>query len=70
MVNRLLRRLGLTPAAEPEAPLTVEAAPQEPAAPLVRRLLMVVHNPPLEAEGGRRLTEAFGWNDPDALAGQ
>ncbi len=34
------------------------------------RVLMVIHNPPVVAEGGRRLTEIFGWHDPDALARQ
>ncbi len=31
---------------------------------------MIVHNPPVPSEGGRRLTEIFGWNDPDCLARQ
>lgn len=31
---------------------------------------MIVHNPPVASEGGRRLTEIFGWNDPDRLARQ
>jgi len=29
---------------------------------------MIVHNPPVEPEVGRRLTELFAWNDPDELA--
>lgn len=34
------------------------------------RVAMIVHNPVLEAHGGRRLHEHFGWHDPDALAAQ
>jgi hypothetical protein len=32
--------------------------------PIERRVLMIVHNPPIAERGGRRLTEIFGWNDP------
>ncbi len=74
MVDRFLRRgreiLGLVPAAEPEAPPAAEAAPQPAAEPVQRRVLLVVHNPPIASEGGRRLTEIFSWNDPDALIRQ
>lgn len=35
-----------------------------------RRVALVIHNPLIEAEGNRRLTEVFGWHDPDALAAQ
>jgi hypothetical protein len=42
-----------------------------PAPRVVRpRVLQIVHNPPVASEGGRRLTQIFGWNDPDALAAQ
>jgi hypothetical protein len=37
-------------------------------APVERRVLMIVHNPPVAARGGRRLTEIFGWNDPSHVA--
>ncbi|MDI7274515.1 MAG: hypothetical protein QME94_00915 [Anaerolineae bacterium] len=55
-------------------PRTVPAAPAPPAAPQAaaetvrRRVLMIVHDPPVESEGGRRLTQIFGWHDPDDLA--
>ncbi|MDW8212447.1 MAG: hypothetical protein RMJ55_02730 [Roseiflexaceae bacterium] len=39
-----------------------------PVEPVFPRVLMIVHNPPVASEGGRRLTEIFGWNDPDRLA--
>ena len=41
-----------------------------PLPPVHPRVLMIVHNPPVPSEGGRRLTEIFGWNDPDRLAQQ
>lgn len=71
MVERLLRRgreiLGLGPEREPEAPEPVEAEPAPPAEPVERRVLMIVHDPPIASEDGRRLHEVFHWNDPDAL---
>lgn len=48
-------------------PAQTPALPVEPVSP---RVLMIVHNPPVASEGGRRLTEIFGWNDPDRLARQ
>ncbi len=41
-----------------------------PVEPVTPRVLMIVHNPPVPSEGGRRLTEIFGWNDPARLARQ
>jgi len=38
--------------------------------PVRPRVLLVTHNPPAASEGGRRLSECFGWHDPDALAQQ
>ncbi|GAB4214290.1 MAG: hypothetical protein OHK0022_52620 [Roseiflexaceae bacterium] len=71
MLNRLLGALGLGQPGEPPAP---EGEPVEPpfgpAAPSRARVLMIVHNPPVESQRGRRLTELFGWHDPDALARQ
>jgi hypothetical protein len=73
MVERFLQRgrelLGLATAG-PEEPEPVEAPVEEPVGPVWRRVLMVVHDPPVASEGGRRLTEIFGWNDPDALVRQ
>jgi hypothetical protein len=66
MLNRLLRaghELIGEPAAAPMPPLWSG----EPIRP---RVLMIVHNPPVASEGGRRLTEIFGWNDPARLAQQ
>ncbi len=44
--------------------------PGEPPAPVRPRVLMIIHNPPVASEGGRRLTEVFNWYDPDELARQ
>jgi hypothetical protein len=38
--------------------------------PFDLRVAMVIHNPLLEAAGGRRLSERMGWSDPDELARQ
>ncbi|HMQ30804.1 MAG TPA: hypothetical protein PKD53_08740 [Chloroflexaceae bacterium] len=43
---------------------------EAPVAPIELRVAMVVHDPVLEAHGGRRLHQHFGWHDPDALARQ
>ncbi|HNP73808.1 MAG TPA: hypothetical protein PLO33_14835 [Kouleothrix sp.] len=62
MFNRLFgagkARFG--PARAPAAPYTGE--------PIRPRVLQVIHNPPVDIQGGRRLTEIFSWNDPDRLA--
>ncbi|MBU0492314.1 MAG: hypothetical protein KKA73_15645 [Chloroflexi bacterium] len=35
-----------------------------------RRVSLIIHNPVIRSEGGRKLTEVLGWEDPDALAAQ
>ncbi len=45
-------------------------APLDPVAPVHPRVLMIVHNPPVQSQGGRRLTELFGWHDPEMLVQQ
>lgn len=45
-----------------------EALRADRLAPVHPRVLMVVNDPPIPAEGGRRLTEVFRWNDPERLA--
>jgi len=37
-------------------------------APVYPRVLMIVHDPPVAAEGNKRLTEIFNWRDPAKLA--
>ena len=32
--------------------------------PVHPKVLMIVHNPPVASEGGKRLTEIFKWHDP------
>jgi hypothetical protein len=70
MFDRLLRAgrqlLGETATSEPAA----RPAQAYTGAPLRPRVLMIVHNPPVASEGGRRLTQIFGWNDPERLARQ
>ncbi|MCU0722687.1 MAG: hypothetical protein MUC63_03585, partial [Planctomycetes bacterium] len=34
------------------------------------RVLVVIYDPVIEAEGGKKLTKVLGWNDPDGLAKQ
>jgi hypothetical protein len=34
------------------------------------RVVVLIFNPVIEAEGGRRLHQVLGWNDPDALTRQ
>jgi len=36
--------------------------------PLQRRVLVIIHDPVMAAQGGRKLHQALGWNDPDDLA--
>ncbi len=61
-VRRLLRR-ERTARPEPRPPL--ETAAEET---VTRRVLMIVHDPPVPSEGGQRLTTLFGWHDPGDLA--
>lgn len=50
---------------DPAAPVL---APTAAIAPVAPRVLMIVHNPPVEQYGGQRLTQIFGWHDPAQLA--
>jgi hypothetical protein len=36
-------------------------------APITRKVLLVIYNPTIPSEGGRKLSEVFGWRDPDRL---
>jgi hypothetical protein len=48
-----------------------DASSTAPAVEPVRpKVLLVVHDPPVPEEGGRRLTGIFGWHDPDQLVAQ
>jgi hypothetical protein len=71
MLDRILRA-GRQLLGEPPGP-ALQAVPVQRAAPpgtIRPRVLLVIHNPPVQSEGGRRLTEIFGWNDPDQLVRQ
>ncbi len=37
---------------------------------LTPRVLLLIHNPIIEAEGNRRLNQVLGWNDPDQLCAE
>jgi hypothetical protein len=37
---------------------------------LTPRVLLMIHNPIIQAEGGKRLNQVLGWNDPDQLCAQ
>ncbi len=37
---------------------------------LTPRVLLLIHNPVIEAEGGRRLNQVLGWHDPDQLCAE
>jgi hypothetical protein len=51
---------------EPEPTATVQLGEGPP--PSVQpRVLLIIYNPIIQAEGGKRLTEVLGWKDPDAL---
>ena len=51
----------------PQPTMPTAASKLEPVAP---RVLMIVHNPPVEQQRGQRLTTLFGWHDPAQLARQ
>ena len=36
--------------------------------PLNRRVLVIIHDPLIPSQGGRKLHQVLGWNDPDDLA--
>ena len=64
-MRKVLRSLFSSPA-KPAAPALVPLAVSGDA--ISPRVVMLVHNPIIEREGGRRLNQVLGWNDPDALA--
>ena len=35
--------------------------------PVTRKVLVIVFNPTIRSEGGRKLSDVMGWNDPDRL---
>lgn len=47
-----------------------QPAPPYAGEPVRPRVLLIVHDPPVASEGGRRLTELFRWNSPERLAQQ
>ena len=49
-------------------PLPSSDAKQDQLLPVHPKVLMIVHNPTVPSEGGKRLTQLFGWHDPEKLA--
>ena len=51
--------------------LAPEPAEQEPVgqtpAPVQRKVLLVIYNPKIKSEGGRKLSQVMAWNNPDEL---
>lgn len=69
MLDRLRAALTGRPARPPTAALRVpDDAPPQPATPLRRRVLSVVHNPIVDQRSGATLASTLGWHDPDTLA--
>jgi hypothetical protein len=63
----MLKRLfGRGPAARPQILRDDRPASE----PFAMRVAMLIHNPLIEAAGGRRLSAVMGWADPDELARQ
>lgn len=61
---RLFRRL---PADRTQPDSPVEVARPFPVRP---RVLVIIHNPIIRSQGGRKLADLLAWNDPDTLARQ
>lgn len=68
MLERIRQLLfGTTPALETRHTLSSFAEQPVPVEP---RVLVIVHDPPVERYNNRRLSDIFGWNDPAQLAQQ
>lgn len=69
LVNRLLRRLLGSPPAVPGAPAVEQRRiTGETPSPMTRRVSLIIYNPTVPNQGGRKLNQVLGWNDPDRLA--
>lgn len=67
MLERIRQLLfGTTPQLEPFH----ATAPGEQPAPVAPRVLVIIHDPPVEQYNNRRLHQVLGWNDPAQLAQQ
>ncbi len=64
--------IGEARASEAARAFAIDDAPASPPGvdPVRPRVLVVVHDPAVASQGHRRLTEIFGWHDPDALVRQ
>lgn len=68
---RLMRRLFGARSGAFSPPQTAPAAPRVQGLtppPMTRKVSLVIYNPGIPSQGGRKLNQVLGWNDPDALA--
>ena len=77
VMNWLKRLLGSEPTGSESEPSPTQVSSQPTsttdsgdASVITRRVLVLIHNPIIEQEGGRKLNQVMGWNDPDQLAQQ
>lgn len=49
---------------------TAVATPTTPPSPIHPRVLCIIHNPKVPSQGGRKLADVSGWQNPDRLAQQ
>lgn len=74
MIDRLLRAskhlFGVSDESRSNTPTPLVTPNTSNVTPIHPRVLMIVHDPPVPSAGGKRLTELFGWFDPDQLAHQ
>lgn len=61
--DRLRESMFGKPTSEP-----VYGNPSQQPEPVFPKVLAIVHNPVMKTHGGRRIRDAYRWNDPDKLA--
>ncbi len=54
----------------PSAPQTFQPSKLQTHHAISPRVQLLIHNPTIEKENGRKLNQVLGWNDPDRLAAE